>query len=96
MNLLTADNISKIFADRVILQDVSFSISDGEKIGVIGINGTGKSTLLKMIAGLETLSSGQLIKARNLRIEYLPQQPEFPLTPPCSRPSCMDIRLSCS
>lgn len=78
MNLLTADNISKVFADRVILQDVSFSISDGEKIGVIGINGTGKSTLLKIIAGLEQLSGGQLIKTRNLRIEYLPQQPEFP------------------
>ena len=78
MTLLTADNISKIFADRVILQDVSFSISEGEKIGVIGINGTGKSTLLKMIAGLEPLSSGQLIKSRGLRIEYLPQMPEFP------------------
>jgi ATP-binding cassette subfamily F protein uup len=78
MNLLTADHISKAFADRVILQDVSFSINDGEKIGVIGINGTGKSTLLKMVAGFEPLDRGQLIKARNLRIEYLPQQPEFP------------------
>ncbi len=78
MNLLTADHISKAYADRVILQDISFSINDGEKIGVIGINGTGKSTLLKLIAGLEHPDSGQLIKARNLRIEYLPQQPEFP------------------
>lgn len=78
MNLLTADHLSKAFADRIILQDVSFSIIDGEKIGVIGINGTGKSTLLKMIAGLEPFDNGQLIKARNLRIEYLPQQPEFP------------------
>ena len=78
MNLLSADKISKAYADRVILQDVSFTINDGEKIGVIGINGTGKSTLLKIIAGLETADSGQLIKMRNLRIEYLPQQPEFP------------------
>ena len=78
MNLLTADNISKAFADRVILQDVSFSINDGEKIGVIGINGTGKSTLLKIVAGFEPQGKGQIIKARNLRIEYLPQQPEFP------------------
>lgn len=78
MNLLSADRISKAYADRVILQDVSFTINDGEKIGVIGINGTGKSTLLKIIAGLETADSGQLIKMRNLRIEYLPQQPEFP------------------
>ncbi len=78
MNLLTAEHIGKIYADRVILQDVSFSINSGEKIGVIGINGTGKSTLLRIIAGLESLDSGQLIKARNLKIEYLPQQPEFP------------------
>lgn len=78
MVLLTADNISKSFADRVILHDVSFTISDGDKIGVIGINGTGKSTLLKMIAGLEPANAGQLIRMRGLRIEYLPQQPEFP------------------
>ena len=78
MNLLAADNISKSFADRTILQNISFSINEGEKIGVIGINGTGKSTLLKIIAGLEKSDQGQLIKARNLRIEYLPQQPEFP------------------
>ena len=78
MNLLTAENISKAFADRIILQDVNFTINDGEKIGVIGINGTGKSTLLKMVAGFETLDKGQFIKARNLQIEYLPQQPEFP------------------
>ena len=78
MTLLTADNLSKVFADRIILQDVSFSISENEKIGVIGINGTGKSTLLKMIAGLEPLSGGQLIRSRGLRIEYLPQTPEFP------------------
>lgn len=78
MNLLTADNVSKVFADRIILQDVSFTINSGEKVGVIGINGTGKSTLLKMIAGLEPLSSGQMTRARGLRIELLPQQPEFP------------------
>ncbi|HBP38615.1 MAG TPA: ABC transporter [Clostridiales bacterium] len=78
MNLLTAENISKSFADRSILNNVSFSINSGEKIGVIGINGTGKSTLLKMIAGLEPLGGGQLIKARGLRVEYLPQQPELP------------------
>ncbi len=78
MNLLTADNVSKIYADRILLQDVGFTIHDGEKVGVIGINGTGKTTLLRMLAGLEPLSGGQLLKARNLRIEYLPQQPEFP------------------
>jgi len=78
MVLLTAENISKSFADRVILHDVNFTISEGDKIGVIGINGTGKSTLLKLIAGLEPPSSGQLIRMRGLRIEYLPQQPEFP------------------
>jgi ATP-binding cassette subfamily F protein uup len=79
MNLLTADNLTKTYADRTILKDVSFSIGEGEKIGVIGVNGTGKSTLLKLIAGQEPASGGTLIKAKNLRIEYLPQQPEFPV-----------------
>ncbi len=78
MNLLTAERVSKTYADRLILQDVSFSIGEGEKVGVIGVNGTGKSTLLKMIAGREPLSGGTMTRAKDLRIGYLPQQPEFP------------------
>jgi ATPase subunit of ABC transporter with duplicated ATPase domains len=88
MNLLTAENISKIFADRVILQDVSFSINQGEKIGVIGMNGTGKSTLLKIIAGLESLDGGQLNKSRSNR--------NFPPATWFSRPSCTAVRRPCS
>ncbi|MDW7659688.1 MAG: ATP-binding cassette domain-containing protein, partial [Bacillota bacterium] len=78
MVLVTAEGISKSYADRKVLQDVRFSIHSGDKIGVIGINGTGKTTLLKLIAGLEQADEGQLLKSRGLRIEYLPQQPEFP------------------
>lgn len=78
MVLVAAEGISKSYADRQVLQDIRFSIHSGDKIGVIGINGTGKTTLLKLIAGLEQADEGQLLKSRGLRIEYLPQQPEFP------------------
>ena len=53
MNLLTAEQLTKVYTERVLLDDTGFSINEGEKIGVIGINGTGKSTLLKIISGLE-------------------------------------------
>ena len=56
----------------------SFGIQEGDKIGIIGINGTGKTTLLKMAAGLEEPDEGQIIKQNNLRIAYLPQNPQFP------------------
>lgn len=78
MTLLTADHISKAFADRVLFTDCSLSINEGDKIGVVGVNGTGKSTLLKIIAGLETCDQGQIIRSRGLRLEYLPQLPELP------------------
>lgn len=77
MNLLTMEHIGKSFTDRVLLDDISLGINEGERIGVIGINGTGKSTLLKIIAGLEEADSGTLTKTRGLRIAYLPQTPVF-------------------
>ena len=77
MNLLTMEHIGKSFTDRVLLGDISLGINEGERIGVIGINGTGKSTLLKIIAGLEETDSGTLTKTRGLRIAYLPQTPIF-------------------
>ncbi len=77
MNLLNADNISKSFADRTILEAVSFTIESGDKIGVIGVNGTGKSTLLRIVAGLETSDAGTITTAKGLRLEYLPQEPRF-------------------
>ncbi len=78
MNILNIEHISKIFGEKVIFDDVSYGIQEGEKIGVIGINGTGKTTLLKLIAGEEEADEGQIIKQNGIRIAYLPQSPTFP------------------
>lgn len=77
MNLLTIENMSKSYTERMLFDNVSFGINEGEKIGVIGINGTGKSTLLKMIAGLEEPDSGTITKGKKVRIGYLSQTPSF-------------------
>lgn len=77
MNLLTAEHLTKVFTQRRLLDDTDFSINEGEKIGVIGINGTGKSTLLRLIAGLEEPDEGTITRGRNLTIRYLPQTPVF-------------------
>ena len=60
MNLLTMEHVTKAYTDRVLLDDVAFGINENEKIGVIGINGMGKSTLLKIVAGVEEYDSGKL------------------------------------
>ena len=78
MNILNIEHVSKIFGEKKIFDDVSYGIHEGDKIGIIGINGTGKTTLLKMIAGLEETDEGQVICQNGLRITYLPQNPEFP------------------
>lgn len=78
MNILNIEHISKIFGEKVIFDDVSYGIHEGDKIGIIGINGTGKTTLLKMIAGKEEPDEGQIIKQNGIRLAYLPQNPEFP------------------
>lgn len=78
MNILNIEHISKIYGEKVIFDDVSYGIHQGEKIGIIGINGTGKTTLLRIIAGLEEPDEGQVITQNGLRITYLPQHPEFP------------------
>ena len=67
----------KSYTERLLFDDVAFSIGEGDKIGLIGINGTGKSTLLKIVAGLEEPDEGTVVKGRNLYIRYLPQNPEF-------------------
>lgn len=77
MNLLTAEHIVKAYSERVLLNDVNFSIHRGEKVGVIGTNGMGKSTLLKIIAGIEEADQGEIIKGNKVRIRYLPQTPVF-------------------
>ena len=77
MNLLTVDNITKTYTHRNLFDHASFYLQEGEKVGIIGINGTGKSTLLKIIAGLEEPDEGGVIRANHLVIRYLPQMPEF-------------------
>jgi len=78
MNILNIEHISKIYGEKTIFEDISCGIHEGDKIGIIGINGTGKTTLLKIIAGLEDADEGQIITQKGLRITYLPQNPEFP------------------
>ncbi len=77
MNLVTAEHLTKSYTERLLFNDTDFSINEGDKIGLIGINGTGKSTLLKMVAGLEEPDSGTIVRGRNLAIRYLPQNPVF-------------------
>jgi ATP-binding cassette subfamily F protein uup len=77
MILLTTDKVTKSYSEKVLLKDISFSLNDGDKVGVIGINGTGKSTFLKIIAGLEDADSGSVTKTKGVRIGYLPQNPVF-------------------
>lgn len=78
MNIINIEHISKIYGDKTIFQDASFGVHQGDKIGIIGINGTGKSTLLKMVAQVEEPDEGQIIRQNSLKIAYLPQNPEFP------------------
>ena len=73
MILLNIENISKAYTDRHLIKDISFGIHEGDKIGLIGVNGTGKTTLLKLIANIEVPDSGRIIRSNNINIEYLPQ-----------------------
>lgn len=77
MSLLTAEHITKTYGEKVLFKDIFFVINEKERIGLIGVNGTGKSTLLKLLAGLETADAGKLNHAGDFRVDYLPQQPEF-------------------
>lgn len=77
MNLLTMEHVSKAYTDRVLLDDVGFGINKNEKIGVIGVNGMGKSTLLKIVAGIEESDAGTISMGNQVKICYLPQTPVF-------------------
>ena len=77
MNILTVDNITKAYGERKLFENASFFLAEGEKAGIIGINGTGKSTLLKIIAGLEEPDEGTVIKAKHCMVRFLPQNPQF-------------------
>ncbi len=77
MNIITLENISKNYSDKILLNNVSLGINDGDKIGLIGINGAGKSTFLKVVSGREEFFDGNIVKGKNVRIEYLDQNPLF-------------------
>ena len=77
MNILTLENITKAYGERKIFDHVGFFLQEGEKVGVVGINGTGKSTFLRMIAGEEKPDEGRIVVANHCIIRYLPQVPVF-------------------
>ncbi|BCZ46750.1 ABC transporter ATP-binding protein [Clostridium gelidum] len=77
MNIITLENINKSYSEKILLNNVSLGISDGDKIGLIGINGAGKSTFLKVVSGREEFFEGNITKGKNVRIEYLDQNPIF-------------------
>lgn len=77
MNLISIENITKSYSEKVLLDEISLGINDGDKIGIVGVNGVGKSTLLKIIAGIEKPDAGRIIKGNSVSVEYLPQTPYF-------------------
>ncbi|MBP2635712.1 MAG: ettA [Firmicutes bacterium] len=77
MNLLSIENLTKTYGEKVLFKDVTFGIEEGNKIGLIGVNGTGKSTFLKVIAGVDTADSGKITTGNSVQVEYLPQNPDF-------------------
>ena len=77
MNLINVEKITKSYSERKLFDNASFSLQEGEKVGIIGINGTGKTTLLKILAGEEQPDEGSVTMANHVVIRYLPQHPEF-------------------
>ncbi len=77
MSYIQVEQVSKAFGDRTLFNDISFSIEKGDKTALIAKNGTGKTTLLKMIAGVESCDSGQVVMESDVRVNYLPQEPVF-------------------
>jgi len=77
LNILSAEKISKSYTEKILFEDISLGIDEGDKICLIGINGTGKSTFLKVISGIETPDSGNITMGNSTKIEYLPQNPVF-------------------
>lgn len=77
MNILSLEAINKQFAERPLLEQATLGLEAGERVGVVGVNGSGKTTLLRIIAGAEQADSGRISMARNLRVAYLPQNPQL-------------------
>ena len=77
MNLLSIENLAKSYGERILFEKVSFGVDEGQKIGLIGVNGTGKSTFLKAVAGIEPADAGKITWGSNVQVGYLPQNPDF-------------------
>jgi len=77
MNILSIENLTKAYGEKTLFKDISFKINKYDKIGLIGVNGTGKSTLLKVLADIESFDSGEILKSNNFKIQYLDQDPKF-------------------
>ncbi|CUH96520.1 putative ABC transporter ATP-binding protein YfmR [Propionispora sp. 2/2-37] len=77
MHIISIEELSKSYGERILFRDITLGIETGDKIGLIGVNGTGKSTFLKIMAGLVTADGGRLVKGSSIRVEYLPQNPTF-------------------
>ncbi len=77
MSILQVENLYKTYGDKVLFDHISFTIEEKQRIGLIGVNGTGKSTLLKIIARIESADEGEITHANSMRVEYLPQDPEL-------------------
>ena len=77
MNILNAEKISKTYGEKVLFDKVVLGVNKGDKIGVIGVNGTGKSTFLKIIAGIEEPDAGEIVSGRGVTVSYLAQAPQF-------------------
>ncbi|MCZ8515884.1 ABC-F family ATP-binding cassette domain-containing protein [Paenibacillus filicis] len=77
MNILTVEQLVKTYGEKVLFDHIDFQINEKERIGLVGVNGTGKSTVLKIMAGLEPVESGKLLHSNHFRVEYLPQNPAF-------------------
>ncbi|MEK8128565.1 ABC-F family ATP-binding cassette domain-containing protein [Paenibacillus filicis] len=77
MNIISVDDLYKSYGEKVLFDGIAFQINEKERIGLVGVNGTGKSTLLRVMAGLESTERGKLTHANHFHVEYLPQQPEF-------------------
>ncbi|WP_211747684.1 ABC-F family ATP-binding cassette domain-containing protein [Paenibacillus sp. Marseille-Q4541] len=77
MNIMTVENISKSYGEKVLFKDASFGMSDQDKIGIVGVNGTGKSTFLRVIAGREQADAGNVAIGNQIRVEMLDQNPEY-------------------
>ncbi|MFD2408783.1 ABC-F family ATP-binding cassette domain-containing protein [Paenibacillus rhizoplanae] len=77
MNIMTVEHLSKSYGEKTLFRDASFGMDDRDKIGVIGVNGTGKSTFLKIIAGLDTADEGQIAIGNDVRVQFLAQNPPY-------------------